>query len=713
MKNGKRYLLLAGSLIALPLASCSFMGEESTSSSSSQGSSSSWQSSSSQSASSSSSSSEENILQASVVFGETTNPTSSTSINISAITCNGIEVSSVSAAACYAAAGEAARFSSSKNDGYLILNFVSSVNIRSLKAYAFRYSSGEEASLALSADSLSATTKEVTATSYSDNNYLLFENVGLTSFLRIDGTKKKRFYLAKLELEIVSSEKKDDPIDEKGYYEVSLSSIQKYQLDNFEDYGVLGAGNLPSIGSPKLLVVPVYFSGENKPTSSEVSIIQNAFFGEENSTGWESLSSYYRTSSYGKLNISGTVTDPFEYSLSSDDFQKAYEKGEGKSGYKDTDDILTDVVSWAKSKGYLNQSFDSNNDGYIDGIDLIYFTDKSYDDNADLWWAYTTGMNMDPNKSDPVPNRYFWSPMSMIANGYYDPDIDTHTLIHETGHMLGLDDYYSYDTDDNGNYSEAPCGMVDMMDCNVGDHNAYSKMLLGWCAPKVVNGTGSFSITLNSFTETGDFLLIPSRAWNGTPYDEYVILQYYTPTGLNEQDSSGYPEFSSSYYGHGGTYASSGLQAFHVDSRVFSYVASSKGYSNIKYSDDPTFLSKTDKDGSILYNGFIAASNTGSYSLDVAKSTFNSDDGVYGSSNRLISILPADGSSSFLKSDFEGNFGLMKNLYTVSGNSSYTNAKLAKCYQNNGKFNNGDLFPYSFNVSNQTSSSICVNFTHI
>ena len=43
--------------------------------------------------------------------------------------------------------------------------------------------------------------------------------------------------------------------------------------------------------------------------------IKNAFFGDdvksssENKTGWESVSSYYKKSSYGKLVISGEVTD--------------------------------------------------------------------------------------------------------------------------------------------------------------------------------------------------------------------------------------------------------------------------------------------------------------------------------------------------------------------------------------------------------------------
>lgn len=301
----------------------------------------------------------------------------------------------------------------------------------------------------------------------------------------------------------------------------------------------------------------------------------------------------------------------------------------------------------------------------------------------------------------------------MIENGYYDIDIDAHTLIHETGHMLGLDDYYSYETDSDGYYTEAPCGMVDMMDCNVGDHDAYSKMLMGWASPKLVNGEGSFAITLKSFTETGEFALIPSSSWNGTPYDEYMILQYYTPTGLNEEDSDGYPEFDGYGYGHGGTYEKSGLQAFHVDSRVFSYKDDGYTYSDVAYSKDPTFLEKELSDGSTLYNGWIAASNTADYSLDVAKSTFNNDDGVYGSKNKLITILPASGSSAFLSSGYEDSFGLMDNLYTLSGNSTYTNSKLKKCYQNNGKFNNGDTFPYSFRVTEQTSSSITITFNHI
>ncbi len=519
----------------------------------------------------------------------------------------------------------------------------------------------------------------------------------------------------------------DYSLTEGAYYEPTLSSFQKMSFSHFGEYGTLGGGNMPSLGTPKLLVIPVYFQGDSAPSASEVSAIKNAFFGESADTGWESLSSFYKKSSYGLLDIEGVVTDPFQYSLSASDFQTAFEKGERSSSYKDTNDVLAEAVAWAKSNHYFDASFDTDGDGFLDGVDLIYFTDKSERDNVDLWWAFTTNDSRNAEKNNiasPVAYRYFWSPMSMIENGYYSPDIDTHTLIHETGHMMGLDDYYSYDRTKIGSterYNESPCAMADMMDCNVGDHNAYSKMLLGWAKPKVVLGEGSFSITLNSFTDTGDFLLVPAGSWNGTPYDEYMILQYYTPTGLNEKDSDGYKEYSSIAYGHGGTYSYRGLQAFHVDSRVISYRAKTAKtmfetiteYSDLKYSEDPLTLQKQNSDKSYTLNLGIAASNTGSYSVDVKGSDISSGELTYGSKNRLITFLPANGTNAFLKPGFEKYFGSSNLLFTKSGNATYTNEKLASCYQNNGKFNNGSAFPYRFEVTEQSLSSITITFTHL
>ena len=78
---------------------------------------------------------------------------------------------------------------------------------------------------------------------------------------------------------------------------------------------------------------------------------------------------------------------------------------------------------------------------------------------------------------------------------------DARTYIHETGHMLGLIDYYS----DN---SSAPAGMVDMMDFNIGDHNAYSKFSLGWVNPRIATKSGEY--TLKPFQENGDCIIVPA-----------------------------------------------------------------------------------------------------------------------------------------------------------------------------------------------------------
>ena len=49
-----------------------------------------------------------------------------------------------------------------------------------------------------------------------------------------------------------------------------------------------------------------------------------------------------------------------------------------------------------------------------------------------------------------------------------DKDGDAHTAIHETGHMLGLSDYYATTTDGDTSYNAV--GTYDMMSANFLDH---------------------------------------------------------------------------------------------------------------------------------------------------------------------------------------------------------------------------------------------------
>jgi hypothetical protein len=110
--------------------------------------------------------------------------------------------------------------------------------------------------------------------------------------------------------------------------------------------------------------------------------------------------------------------------------------------------------------------------------------------------------------------------------------INAVTYIHETGHLLGLDDYYDYN---EGEGSDKGLGGADMMDYNIGDHNVYSKLMLGWVTPTVVTSTQE--ITISSSTESGQFIMI-LLDYDGTYFSEYLLIDLYTNEGVNATTSS-------------------------------------------------------------------------------------------------------------------------------------------------------------------------------
>lgn len=321
---------------------------------------------------------------------------------------------------------------------------------------------------------------------------------------------------------------------------------------------------LPSIGNPKVLVIPIEFSNCKAPTDM-VSNLEKAFFGTSSDTGWESLKSYYYKSSYGKLEISGTVLAPYNTGKTTsyyDNLYSQYLKDLEKYELGKTDEypdcveysIIKEVLEYYDNQINYND-YDYNNDGCIDSIYLVYTYEYSEDSDS-FWWAYTNEyLTDDYEYYDDVEADFY---MFMSYEFFFDKlnnetvTLNAETVIHETGHLLGLDDYYDYDS------TVGPDGGIgggDMMDYNVGDHNAYSKLLLGWINPYVVSGTTS-TITLNSFGSTGDAVIV-FKQYEGSFFGEYYIIDFYTPDGLNEQCA-----------GDRGLFATSGIRIYHIDSTL-------------------------------------------------------------------------------------------------------------------------------------------------
>jgi M6 family metalloprotease-like protein len=523
----------------------------------------------------------------------------------------------------------------------------------------------------------------------------------------------------------------EDGAEGKGFTTVSTADSEKYAIGQYDNVGALGQGKFPTIGTHKLLVVPVQFAnaGMNIFSDNDVSVLNSAYFGDASSTGWQSLASYYDTSSYGKLTLEGTVIAPFTYTMDAYTFEK--------SGDPNAVGIANAAIVYAKGLGYNMADYDSNGDGFVDGLELIYKTSRPDKGNggADVWWDFTTITSNTPNVNDPVAYRYFWSLYKSITDSYYTPNIDCHTLIHESGHMMGLNDYYSYNSD------EGPAGCVDMMDMNVGDHDAYSKFMYGWVAPKVIDGSSSnFTLTLNSFTDTGDCALLRNTVtdpWNGTPYDEYLMLQYYTPTGLNAKDSTGYPEWSQatssagsgSPYGHAGTYEKAGLQVFHVDNRLaaamgaYTGTATSPTIATKKYAyvDTPSNVDTFNDDGTYVSASSQIASNSLKYAgyIDdngaLKQSSANAK--AWQSSIRELTAMPAGGATSFLNSTYYANMGSQKVLLGTSAfgedSGDYTNTIMEGLFPDGALWNDGSALNWNFSVSAQTASSVTIHFVEL
>ena len=169
---------------------------------------------------------------------------------------------------------------------------------------------------------------------------------------------------------------------------------------------------------------------------------------------------------------------------------------------------------------------------------------------------------------ETLVNAYSWSSL-YFTNFHKERKVDSSIYIHETGHLLGLSDYYNTEKKKQGYYYQ-PTGFFDLMDSNQGDHTALSKYLLNWTSPKVVKEGINGVIKLRDFSKTGDYLLIPlDGSYSNNPFGEYLLLEYFCPNGLNKSNGLSYQDFDI----NGDKVVFSfpnyhGLKVYHVDARL-------------------------------------------------------------------------------------------------------------------------------------------------
>ena len=449
----------------------------------------------------------------------------------------------------------------------------------------------------------------------------------------------------------------------------------------------------PSLGDVPILVIPISFSdfpcddliGGCQGVKDD---IETAFFAQEEDIYWQSVASYYETSSYGQLRFYGEVSPWYTPNVTA-----AQLAGGGR--YDVSQDVMRPAITWYRETFADNLvRFDTDRDGFIDAVYFIYSVpanakeDPLTDDNR-VFWAYTKYDNAGlANVDRPGVFHYGWSSYDfMYKDGYLERDeqgrilrgdddepvfhpwtnndgkleVDAHTYIHEIGHFLGLPDFYTYDAD-RGDWGSA--GGIDMMDYNVGDHNGFSKAVFGWLKPKVV--TKPTELTLRPLHQHPDLAIIPI-SYDDTLLAEYLLIEYYQPLGLNQKDSL--QQFAG-YYPR--TFSIEGLKIYHVDARLGRFI---RWLGSFVFSDYVRNIGIRTND---VYYG-IANSNTASRSAIA--------------SHKLLHLLEPDGTNRLR----HGYVATNRSLFTQGTAFDHDNFP-------DFRFNSGAAFPYIISIDTLNGS---------
>ena len=515
---------------------------------------------------------------------------------------------------------------------------------------------------------------------------------------------KKQFlsflFVSVFTLTLTACGKKDEPKDEpkdKGIEKTVFSYKYSDVVGNY--YAKKSC--IPSIGSPNILVLPICFSDSNTfLPSDKLNTLKNdlntVFFGTSSDAGWHSVKSYYETESRGKCVLGGVVADPYTVPES----YLSYAQDDVNVSFKTMQAVMAATENYFLTTGEEKSRFDLDHNGYLDGVVAIYIAPdySNFDEPSGKGnlWAYTNWTGNDANASNPTVNDFMWASYDFMyskddARSIYGEDYafgsgdtryvnyDTHTYIHETGHMFGLQDYYDYSS-----YNYKPGGAFSMQDYNVGGHDPFSTMALGWTDPYIP--TESMTIEIGKFQSTNEVILLTNKMnENNSQFDEYFLLEFYSPTGLNELDSShaykwDYPTGPSE----------TGIRLWHVDARLLYTTGSSFSVDRVTTKPDISGYKVVEMMSNTYYS-------TQSISYITRLGTSYAD-------YNLLQLIHNDELATYKPSSFLDKYSLFRN------GDKFTINKFKNQFKQTGKLNSGDDFDWTFSVSiSGETASISVN----
>ena len=271
----------------------------------------------------------------------------------------------------------------------------------------------------------------------------------------------------------------------------------------------------PTVGDINVLMIRLGFADYSAdhaedPADSEETLL-SYFDGSQ-----DSVNGFYETSSYGKLRLHCDSVYTYNAQYTRDDYDGEYARFT-------IDDLLDEALA-ALDEKIDYDAYDSDGDGYFDFLCFDFAGPMG--NWAETWWPHVS-YNGKASAGGKQATTY------TLIRG------DSHTFMHEFGHILGAADYYSYDrslTD--------PLRTFDMMSSNDSDHCGFNKWLYGWLEEDdiafVDRESGGMSVKLSPIESPlggGKKIAVvaPSFSDDTRFLDEFFLVEYDSGEGNNKQ----------------------------------------------------------------------------------------------------------------------------------------------------------------------------------
>ena len=291
-----------------------------------------------------------------------------------------------------------------------------------------------------------------------------------------------------------------------------------------------GRHRMPTTGEVNILALLLAFP-DYPPTTDAVTVDDRLFGDGDTDFPYESLRAYYQRSSYDQLDITGNVLGWYT---------TPYPRNQVVENTAGRENLIKEALLSYDAAGHDFTQYDNDDDGAINYLVVIWT--GPHGNWAEFWWGYMTTFQDNSFSLDGKKlSSYSWQ----WENRNYPAPFSPRTVIHETGHALGLPDYYDYDN------SVGPPGGVGRLDImhGYGDHGCFSKFMLDWLTPTFINSELE-NVVLRPSGREPEALLVMPEARQEQPFGEFFMVQNRAPL----ENDSGYP--------------TNGLVIWHVDSSL-------------------------------------------------------------------------------------------------------------------------------------------------